>query len=216
MQEVMILGNSGAARECHQLLTDCIWASPTLRYEIRFGGFLSYNNHAADLGALGGEFRGDLSAWKIREEDRFVIGIGQPALRKQAFEELKSRGAKFINLISPWSYVPGDFTFGEANIVNSHCNFSGGSSVGNGNYFNGSVRLGHDVQIGSFNFFAPSTTVLGGGKVGDCNLLAVQSALLDHAHIGNYNHISPGSIVYKGCRDNCRMNGNPALKICDI
>lgn len=213
MLDIMIVGNSGAARECHQLLIDCIWGSPTLRYGIRFGGFLSYNGHPSDLGALAGDFKGDLADWKISPDDRFVIGIGLPGLRRQAFEELKGRGASFINLISPWSYVPGDFILGEGNIINSGCNFSGGSKAGDGNYFNGGVRLGHDVEIGSCNFFAPSTTALGGARVGDCNLMAVQSTLLDHARIGSYNHIAPGSIVYKGCRDHCRMSGNPALKI---
>lgn len=215
MNDVMIVGNSGAARECWQLLYDCIWNSPTLRYEIRFGGFLSFNRHQGDLGPMQTDFRGDLDDWHIRENDRFIIGIGSPVLRRQVFEALKSRGARFINLISPWSYVPGGFELGEGNIINSHCNFSGGSRAGDGNYFNGSVRLGHDVTIGSFNFFAPSTTVLGGASVGDDNLVAVQSVILEHAKVGSHNHITPGSIIYKGCRDKCLMAGNPALKIGD-
>lgn len=216
MNDIMIVGNSGAARECLELLQDCLWNSPTLRYEIRFGGFLSFKGYPGDLGPLQAEFKGDLDDWQIREKDRFIIGIGMPALRRQVFAELKTRGARFINLISRWSYLPPDFALGEGNIVNSHCVFSGASRAGDGNYFNGSVRLGHDVTIGSFNFFAPSTTVLGAATIGDGNLIAVQSVVLEHAKVGSHNHIAPGSIIYKGCRDNCRMAGNPALKIGDM
>lgn len=216
MQRAIIVGNSGAARECHQLLMDCIWQSPTMRFDLFFGGFLSYKNYQSDLGPLSGSFLGDLDSFTQETADRFIIGVGDPNLRYEIFHALKERDCHFINLISPWSYVPGDFVMGEANIISSTCNFSGGSSIGDGNYFNGNVRLGHDVTIGSCNFFAPSATILGGAKVGDRNLMAVQSVLLDHAKIGDNNRIAPGSIVFKGCRDNCRLAGNPALKIASL
>lgn len=213
MTDIIIIGNSGAARECYQLLTDCIWASPSLRYAWNFAGFLSYKGYKGQLGSLQSFFLGDLDAFEILPTQKFIIGIGSPQLRKEVFLALKEHSAHFVNLISPWSYVPGDFKMGEGNIINSGCNFSGNCSVGDGNYFNGSVRLGHDVTIGSFNFFGPATTVLGAGQVGDTNIMAVQSTLLEHGRIGDNNHILPGSILFKGCRDNCRMSGNPALKI---
>lgn len=213
MNDVVIIGNSGAARECHQLLFDSIWASPSLRYLLNFKGFLSYRGFSGSLGALSDSFLGGMEDYPVSPRDRFIIGVGDPHLRRDIFLEMKDRGAQFMNLISPWSYVPGDFQMGEANIINSHCNFSGGSRIGDGNYFNGGVRLGHDVTLGSFNFFGPSSTALGGVTVGDANLVAVQSVLLEHCRIGSDNHIHPASIVFKGCRDKCRMAGNPALKI---
>lgn len=213
MADIVIVGNSGAARECHQLLIDCIWGSPTLRFAWNFLGFLSYKGFQAELGPLQPFFLGDLANFKIGPNHKFIIGIGMPQLREEVFLTLKERGASLVNLISPWSYVPGDFQLGEGNIINSTCNFSGASSVGDGNYFNGSVRLGHDVKIGSFNFFGPSTTMLGGSSMGNRNIMAVQSVLLEQGRIGNDNNIAPGSILFKGCRNNCRMAGNPALKI---
>ena len=216
MEDIVIIGNSGAARECHQLLYDSVWNSPSLRYSVRFKGFLSYGHYEADLGDLGSFFMGDLEDFEIAESQRFVIGVGAPDLRRKIFEELKGRGAKFFNLISPWSYLPPGCELGDGNIINSSCNFSGATRVGDGNYFNGQVRVGHDVTIGSFNFFAPCVTILGAARVGDGNLFAVQSVLLDRGKVGDNNHIAPGSIVYKGCSSHCRMGGNPALKIDDL
>lgn len=213
MESVIIIGNSGAARECHQLFQDCWWASSTLRVNSIFKGFLSYKGFAGSLGALAHLELGDMDSYAIQPNDRFIIGIGKPELRRAVFDAMRARNAVFMNLISPWSYCPPDCALGEANIINSTCNFSGNTRIGNGNYFNGGVRLGHDVNIGDFNFFAPSTTILGGATVGDANMFAVQSVLLELGRVGSGNHIHPGAVLYKGCRDNCRMAGNPALKI---
>lgn len=213
MEEAVIIGNSGAARECHQLLTDCQWASPTLRFSLSFKGFLSYKGFAGSLGELSSLSLGDMDAYTINAADRFIIGIGKPALRREVYLAMKARGATFMNLISPWSYVPNGFEMGDANIINSHGNFSCGSRIGVGNYFNGGVRLGHDVTIGDFNFFGPSSTVLGGGRIGDANLLAVQSTVLERARVGNANHIAPAAVIFKGCGNNRCMAGNPALPV---
>ena len=213
MLEIIIIGNSGAARECHQLLLDCIFTSPTLRFSMKFAGFLSHEGFSGNLGNLNQFLIGDTRDWTPTPQQRFILGVGSPLLRQEIFLKMKARNAVFMNLISPWSYVPVEFAMGEGNIINSTCNFSCDGSIGDANYFNGNVRLGHDVKIGSFNFFAPSTTVLGGASVGDCNLVAIGSVLLESCRIGNKNHVQPGSIIYKGCRNNCRMAGNPALKI---
>lgn len=211
--EIVIIGNSGAARECYQLWMDCMWASPSLRFSSQFKGFLSYKGYEGTLGEIAHLSLGDMDEYEVADQDRFVIGIASPAIRESVFTSMKKKGAVFLNLISPWSYVPESFQMGEGNIINSHCNFSGGSSVGNANYFNGGVRLGHDVRIGDFNFFGPSTTALGGVIIGNRNTMAVQSVLLEGARIGDANHIHPASVLFKGCRNNCRMAGNPALPV---
>lgn len=215
MQHIIIIGNSGAAHECHQLFTDCWWHSPSFRFSTMFKGFLSYKGYVGNLGELSFLALGDMDTYELQPHDRFIIGIGNPALRCEIYTAMKKRGASFLNLISPWSYIPGDFKMGEGNIINSSCNFSCGSVIGNANYFNGGVRLGHDVHIGNFNFFGPSTTVLGGANVGDGNIIAVQSTLLERSHIGDHNHLHPASVIFKGCGNDCRMAGNPALKMAD-
>ena len=79
--------------------------------------------------------------------------------------------------------------------------------------FNGDIIVGHDCKIGNFNFFGPRSTILGSVKIGDCNTIGTSSVLLPSCKIGNNNKIAPLSAVYKGCRDNCYMIGNPAMKV---
>lgn len=50
-------------------------------------------------------------------------------------------------------------------------------------------------------------------QIGDSNSIGTNALVLPHSKIGNNNKIAPLSAVYKGCKDNCYMVGNPALKI---
>ena len=88
--------------------------------------------------------------------------------------------------------------------------------MGNCNVFNLQIVVGHDVKIGDFNFFGPSSQILGNVTIGNSNSFGANSICLPHSKIGNNNKITPLSAIYKGCKDNCYMMGNPARKIGEI
>lgn len=209
MRNVVIIGNSGAARECHWLLGEVAGQGT----DLAFKGFLAFEGYAGNL-------RG-LSQWQIGNDDDyvpengdvFVIGIGDPALRQKAFAKWKMRGAAFINLIHSSATVPAETRVGEANIISCRCFLSCDVMIGNANYLNGEIILGHDATVGDANFFAPGFTALGGVSIGSRNSFGVHSSALAKAKIGNDNIIAPGAFLYKGCGNHCVMSGNPALNV---
>lgn len=209
MKKIVIIGNSGAARECYWLLRDVMLQQPNLVFE----GFLSFEGHKGDLRDLAAWELGSDDAYSPQEDHALVIGIGKPALRLKAYEKWKARKARFFSLIHPTVKIVGDVALGDANIIAHNCHVSCNTSIGNANYFNGSVVVGHDTRVGHGNFFAPFSIVLGNVRIGSGNSFGVYSAVLDHAHIGNGNTVAPGAHVYKGCSDACIMAGNPALRM---
>lgn len=213
MPRVMIIGNSGAARECYWVLQDVVASAPALSSYYEFGGFLSWRGFEGDLRELSGFFRGDLSEHVVEQDEIYVIGVGSPDLRGDIYAELKASGASLMNLIHPWSYVCPSARLGEGNVIQRGCTIFANARVGDGNYLNGAVNIAHDACIGNFNFLAPYAIVLGGARLGSSNRLGPHSVLLEHSRMGDGNLLAPGSTLYKGCRSNCRMAGNPALKI---
>ncbi len=213
MPRILIIGNSGAARECYWVLRDVMESAPGLAHYYSFGGFLDWKGYAGDLKDLRDFYLGTADDYAPGPDDLFILGVGKPELRKEIFTAFKARGASFMNLIHPWSSIAPSAVIGEGNIVQRGCTVYCNASIGNGNYLNGAVNLSHDASIGDFNFLAPYSIVLGGAGIGSCNHLGPHSVLLEHARMGNGNLLAPGSVIYKGCRDNCRMAGNPALKI---
>ena len=211
MQTLWIIGNSGAARECFWLFRDMLSADAVLASNMNFGGFLGWRGHEGDLKSLQDQYRGEALEYPIAGNDVFVIAIGEPYLREDVYLTMKQRDAKFFTLIHPWSDVTPSADCGEANVFQRGSTVFCDVKIGNANYLNGAANISHDASIGDYNFFGPYALVLGGCKVGSRNVVAVRSTLLANARIGNDNIITPGSIVYKGCRDNRRMVGNPAL-----
>lgn len=206
---VFIVGGGGFARECYAALATVIRE----RGECEFGGFLSHGGCSMDLKSYSNLYRGEWSehSWGLR--DFAVIGVGgNIPVRKKIFNDLKSAGIRFYTLVSVRSNLNPDICHGECNIFISTC-ISVDIKIGDGNVFNGDIIVGHDCEIGNFNFFGPRSTILGGVKIGDCNSIGTSSVLLPSCKIGNNNKIAPLSAVYKGCRDNCYMIGNPALKV---
>ncbi len=212
MIDIIIIGNSGAARECYDILLDIFSDSPSLAHYYQFKGFLAWKGYPADLKQLSHLQLDESKALDVLNT-HYIIGIGNPKLRKEIFEEFKSKNATFMNLIHPWSSISSTVEMGEGNIFQRGCTVHCNAKIGNANYLNGAVNLSHDAEIGNYNFLAPYSMVLGNSKLGSSNHLGPQSILLENAKVGDNNLLAPSSVIYKGCKNNCRMMGSPALKV---
>lgn len=210
-KRLFVVGGNGLAKECVQYIRWNIMVGAN----IELGGLVGHNGYVVDFGEdLNKLFVGDLSTMKFGPDDYCIIGAGYPELRRKIYFDIKKYGGKLDNLCDPSCSIPDGIDIGEGNIILS-TPLTGytGIKIGNGNLFNGNIVVGHDSQIGDFNFFGPSTHILGGVKIGNDNIVGTNAVLLAHAKIGNNNKIAPLSCVYRGCKDNCYMLGNPAEKV---
>ena len=205
---VVIVGNSGAARECYWLLRVAREADEKVP---PFKGFLAWKGYAGQLCELARFSLGNSEDYQPAHDDLFVIGIGKPELRMAAYTWLKALNASFYTLRHPNVYVCPSATVGEANIFQRDCVVQANASIGNVNFFNGGVVIGHDAVVGDGNTFNLYTGISGHAKLGNANQLAPRCVVLEHATVGNWNIFAPGAVVYKGCKDHCLMTGNPAL-----
>lgn len=215
MSELIIIGNSGAARECYWIFMDILRHTPEKAASHRFKGFLRWQGYAGDLKELSDRLLGEAQAHVPADGEEFVIGIGQPALRKQVYEAFKAKGASFMTLRHPFVDIAPTADIGEGNIFQMGVTVFCNATVGNANYLNGSVNLAHDVVCGDYNFIGPNALLLGECRIGSENIIGAQCCLLPKAKVGNGNSIAPASVLYKGCGDHRRMMGNPAFSVGD-
>lgn len=211
MKKVFIVGGDGFARECHSNLNVMKRDDPS----IEFGGFLGHGGygHTVNYKHLQEFYLGEESDHTFKDDEYVIIGAGYPDLRRKIYNDLKKRNVRFFNLIL--GKYGSSVTFGEANI-SLYTSLTVNTKIGDGNVFNGAVIVGHDTEIGDFNFFGSRSSVLGIVKIGNDNTVGTNAVILPHAKIGNNNKVAPLSAVYKGCRNNCYMLGNPALKVGEI
>lgn len=208
-QKIVIIGNSGFAREGYAILQYVMQCSP----HISFKGFLSFEGFPGNLKKLAHYLLGNDDDYTFAEDEYAFVCIGDPLIRKKAMTKLAARGARFTNIIHPGSYVDPSSVMGVGNYIGYNCIVSSDCVIGNGNVLNSVVNLGHDCVIGDYNFIAPGSQILGNVVMGDCNSIGSTSIVLPKAKVGSHNIIAPMSVIYKGCRSHCYMAGNPAKKI---
>jgi len=206
MKNIITVGGQGFLKECLRYLLE--------DKSINVKGYLGVDGFKPEVNSFDVQFLGYLDDYEIQENDYFVICVGDINMRKLYYERLKSKNAKFFNLIYDSNINPKYVQLGEANIfIRSF--LTADIKVGNGNLFNIDVVIGHDVEIGDFNFVAPHTHFLGNSRLGSFNSIGTMSCLLPRAKVGDNNIIAPGSYMYKGCKNNGYYAGNPAIKLGD-
>ena len=213
-KQIYVVGGNGFARECYCYLQDINKINP----KIEFAGFLGHGGYGytVDYKDLQKYYLGEVTEHQFLENEYVVIGAGYPKLRRKIFDDLKEMDVKFYTLITINSYINDLVDIGEGNVFNATRITSPHITIGNGNIFNANIAIGHDVKVGDFNFFGPRSQLLGNVKVGNMNTIGANAILLPSAKIGDNNKIAPLSAIYKGCKSNCYMLGNPATKIGNI
>jgi UDP-perosamine 4-acetyltransferase len=207
-KDIIIIGAGGFAVELYHFMKQCIFDSA----DWNISGFSAIGKNVLSEYNLSHLYLGDYDKTELPKSAELTIGVGAVHVREKIFDEFRAKGYKFANIIHPQNMANLEaLNKSEGNIFMYG---SGGMflSIGNGNLLNGNSGLSHEVKIGDFNILSQSV-MLGRAKVGSFNSFGFNSVVMPDAKIGNNNKISAGSYVYKGCRDNCIMHGNPAEKI---
>ncbi|MDR2639440.1 MAG: hypothetical protein LBC09_06370 [Helicobacteraceae bacterium] len=183
--------------------------------DIEFAGFCANCDRAESLDKYGLArlYLGNYETIELSSDLAFLIAIGQPRVRKTVYESFKALGRTMPNFTAHGCRV--NETALERAEGNIFCPGSGGYfyKIGDGNLFNLYTALAHDTEIGSFNALSSYCDITGHCKMGDFNFFGSRAAMLPSAEIGDGNKISAGSVVYKGCKDNTIMHGNPARSV---
>ena len=116
-------------------------------------------------------------------------------VRKDIYNDLKSKGYSFANLISPLAVIMTD-DIGEGNLFYEFSYIGHGVKIGNNNEFRAFCTIGHYTTVGSHNHFS-KCTVGGKANIGDCNFVGMQAVLYNRISVGNKNFIGACSIVKK-------------------
>ena len=204
MKNIIAVGGQG-------FLKDCIFYLSFIN-DVTFKGVLSDNGFVPNIDNI--NILGDINNYKISDNDYFIICAGDIKLRKYLFEKIKNIGGKFYTLTHN-TPINSSIELGEGNIF-VNCDLTVDIKIGNGNLFNNRVTIGHDVQIGDFNFIGPNSQFLGNSLIGDLNSIGTSTVLLPKSKIGSGNIIAPLSAVYKGCKDNKYLQGNPAQTVGNV
>jgi len=201
MFDLVIVGAGGFGREVYH------WARSAFDSGThRLKGFLS--NRPDDLAGrdFGASLLGDPDSYGIGPNDRFLLAVGDPTLKRSLAERLRGRGALFATLVHSTAVVAPTARLGEGVVLCPFATVSDAVELGDFVMLNFYASVGHDGRVGRYATLSPYATVNGFASVGDDVFLGSHATVTSRRKIGDgarvganvavHSDVPPRTLVY--------------------
>jgi sugar O-acyltransferase (sialic acid O-acetyltransferase NeuD family) len=190
MHDLIIVGAGGFGRELRQLVQYCF---PTGSYRIK--GFLSSNPRDLEGHNVAEPIIDDPHRYSPRENDRFLLAVGDIEHRKSITTALKTKGATFLSMVHPTALVDNAASIGEGCVIYPYAIVMNEARLDDFVLLNLYASAGHDTQVGKYCNLCPYATMNGFAVLEDEVYMGTHSSLLPECRVGRGSKISAGSVA---------------------
>jgi sugar O-acyltransferase (sialic acid O-acetyltransferase NeuD family) len=149
----------------------------------------------------------------LEKNGLFIIGIGDPFVRRKIIDKLKGTNFVFTNVICPTAVISPYAKIGKGVLICSHCVLGPNSNLNDHSVMNIQAIVGHDIQIGE-NCVLSSQVNIGGGSILSTDIyIGMASIVKEGLTIGNRAVIGMGSALHRNLEGGYLAMGNPARPI---
>lgn len=148
---------------------------------------------------------------KSNNDNRFILGIGNPKHRRLLYEKFVKWGGAPYTVVADNALI-GNFQveIGKGTCILSNSIVESTVKIGRGSLVNLGVTITHNTEIGEFCEISPGALILGHVRIGNEVFLGAGSVIVPKITIGNNSIIGAGAIVTKDVAANTVVVGNPA------
>jgi sugar O-acyltransferase (sialic acid O-acetyltransferase NeuD family) len=197
MKQLIIVGTGAVAAETTAFIEDLQYSSA---YNVNIKGYLDIDDvHIAHY-EYRNPYLGRVEDYLIKDDEYFIIAIGNNAYRKEYAEKIMHKKGKFINLIHPTCIIANTANIGIGNIIYPFVIIGPEVQMGDFNLLTSRSSLSHDCVVGNTNFFAIAS-ISGHVIIGNENNFYTHSSVIPQINIGNRNLIQAGMVVDKDIGD---------------
>lgn len=206
---LIIIGAGGLGREVYS------WLSQELEEKQDFAikGFIDDNPNSLDEYDYPIKIIGTIADYCPKPEERLVLSILDPNMKKKIVKSLSQRGAKFYKLIHPSSILGTNVKIGKGCVICPNCILTNDIKIGDFVFINTNSTIGHDTIIGDFTSINGNVDITGEVKIGKECLFGVGAKVIPGRTIGDNVVIGAGSVVIRNFGSNFTIFGNPAKKV---
>jgi len=197
-QQVVVVGASGFGREC----LDVLEAMSAAGVEIDVLGVVDDAPSEVNLerlAARGVSCLGTVSQWLGSEsaeaDKRYVLGIGDPSVRRRLVERLDDVGVLPFTALHPNATVGARAVLGDGVVVCAGATISTNVRLGRHVHVNPNATIGHDAKLGDYVSVNPGAVISGEVTIGDGTLVGANATILQGLDVGREAVIGAGSVV---------------------
>lgn len=144
------------------------------------------------------------------EEVRFVVAVGEPKFRLEAFERMIRAGYRGGVLRHGTAYVSPDAEIGEGTAVCRGVHIGSRARIGKNCYLSVGANIGHDAAVGDHTRLGVNAFVGGHTVIGTNAFIGAGALLKDRIKVGGSSVVALGAAVFEDVPDCVTVIGNPA------
>ncbi len=144
------------------------------------------------------------------EDTRFVVAIGEPRFRAEAFQRMTRAGYRGAVLVHGSACVSPDAELGEGTVVCHDVHIGSLAKIGRNCYLSRGASIGHDAVVGDHTRLGVNAFVGGHSVIGENCFIGAGALLRDRIRIGAMSVAALGAAVFEDVPDGVTVIGNPA------
>lgn len=210
-ERVVVVGASGFGRECLDVLEAMIAAGSAIDI-VGVVDDAPSNVNRQRLMARGVKYVGTITEWlAIRGNERYVLGIGSPAVRRTIVATLDAAGIQAIRAIHPNATIGAGTVLGEGVVVCAGSTISTNVSLAKHVHVNPNATIGHDADLRDFVSINPAAVISGEVLVESDTLVGAAATVLQNLTVGQRTIVGAGSVVTKDVPAGAVVKGVPGV-----
>lgn len=142
-----------------------------------------------------------------------IGSIGLPKQRKKVYEQIKTIGYSFPNIIDHTAILSSKVRLGEGNYIGKGAVVNAGTVIGSHCIINTGCIVEHDCRIEDFVHLATGSVLCGGVQIGEGAHVGAHSTIIQYKKIGNNSLIGAGSVVVSDINGYAKAYGNPCREV---
>jgi sugar O-acyltransferase (sialic acid O-acetyltransferase NeuD family) len=135
------------------------------------------------------------------------------ALRRERFEQARTRGYRLPSYVSTRAIVFPDLEVGPNCVIHEGAIVQSHARLGENVLLRSGANIGHHGVVGSHAFIATGVITGGTVRIGEQALIGVGAVLRDQITIGDRALVGAGAVVLKDVEPDSVYAGNPARRL---
>jgi sugar O-acyltransferase (sialic acid O-acetyltransferase NeuD family) len=145
----------------------------------------------------------------------YVIGLGDNAVRAQAFRQVCESGGRLTSVIAGDARIGRDVRLGVGVFVGMGAHIGPSARVGDDVIVNTRAIVEHEAAVGDHTHIAVNAVLLGRARIGSRGTLGAGAIVLDGVTVGDDVIVGAGAVVTRDIREPGRYAGVPARRLRD-
>ena len=208
MKQIVVIGAGGFGRECAEII---ICMMPSLSYQLHLLGFLDDSILLLGKKFNGIEVLGGLDYYVGCSDIHFVVGVGDPRLRKILVKIALEMGYKPATIIHPSVKIYTGAQIGKGVVIQAGSQIGINTKIGDHVHINFNCSIGHDVVLEDYVTISPLVAISGGCVIEKGGYMGSSSSIIPLKRVGKWSKIGAGACVIKNIPSRQTAIGVPAI-----